>query len=157
MLTSGEVTELKALIAEITADIPGWTHGTFLKMADRATHLVYSNVGHVLRIKGLKIGGQRRDVTSHLSGGWGEKLSVLKDGGAVGFFVHFDRTDGTLNTVTGIAAAALAQTKEYFQLTFADGTGFGFQALVSVEFDQPVRGKTLGMVVLDISGPVTPL
>ena len=154
MLTNEEITELRALIAAAQLDIPGWTHGMYLKMADRATQLVYSTVGHVLRIKGLKITGEHLDVTSHLSGGWGESLSVLKAAGRVVFLVHFDKADGTLDTTTGIAAAALAQTVEKFQLTFSDGTGFGFSALVSVEFDQPVRGKVVGNVILDITGPV---
>jgi predicted secreted protein len=108
----------------------------------------------VLRIKGLKLSGDHKDVTSHLSGGWTEKLAVMKEAGGVTFLVHFDKTDGTLDTTTGIAAAALAQTVEKFQLTFADGTGFSFSALVGVEFNQPVRGKVIGNVILDITGPV---
>jgi hypothetical protein len=154
-ISASEVTDLKAAQDAGRADVAGWTHGVYLKMADRATHLVYASVGHVLRIKGLKLEGDLRDVTSHLSGGWRESMSVLKDGGKVGFLVHFDRNDGTLNLSSGLAAAALAKTKEYFQLVLADGSGLSFQGLVSLEFDQAARGKLMAMVVIQVSGAVT--
>jgi len=155
VLTADEVAEIKAAIEAAQVDIPGWTHSTFLKMADRATHVTYTTVAQVLKISGLQLDGERRGVTSHLSGGWGEKISVLKNGGQVVFLVHFDKSEATLNSTTGLAAAALAQTKEYFQLVYADGTGFQFQAFVGLAFDAPVRGKVKGKVVLDISGAVT--
>ena len=155
MLTSDEVADIKAALAAAQADIPGWTHGTYLKMADRSAHAVYSSVAQVLNIAGLHLDGQRQDTTTHLSGGWAEKISVLKGGGKVVFLVHFLKTEGTLNTTTGLAGAALEQTIEYFQLTYADGTGFSFMAFVGLDFSAPVNGRLLGKVTLDISGPVT--
>ena len=152
-----EVLDLDAAADAGRVDVSGWTHGSFLKMADRATHTTFTNVGHVLRIKGLHLEGKREDVTSHLSGGWLEKSSILKDGGKIGFLVHFDKNDSTLNTTSGLAAAALAQTKETFQLALADGTSFQFTAFVGLEFDQAARGALLAMVVLDISGAVSVL
>ena len=145
---------MKAALAAAQTDIPGWTHSTFLKMADRATHLVYTTVAQVLNIVGLELDGERADATTHLSGGWAEKISILKTGGKLVFLVHFLKTEGTLNTTTGLAAAALAQTAEYFQLTYADGSGFSFQAFVGLDFSAPVNGRLLGKLTLDITGEV---
>lgn len=156
-MSSSEVTDLKAAADAGAADVANWTHGTYLQMADRATHVNYSNVGQVLRIRGVRLDGEHKDATSHLSGGWKEKINVLKDGGRVAFLVHFDKNETTLNTSLGLAAAALAQTKEYFRVTFADGSGFQFLAFVGLEFDQGVRGRLLALVTLDISGAVTGL
>ncbi len=154
MLTSDEVADIKAALAAAQVDIPGWSHSSFLKMADRATHATYATVAQVLNIAGLHLDGERKDATTQLSGGWAEKISVLKNGGRLVFRVHFLQAEGTLNTTSGLAAAALEQTKEYFQLRFADGTGFSFQAFVGLDFSAPINGRLLGQVTLDISGQV---
>ncbi len=154
MLTSDEVADMKAALAAARADNPGWTHSSFLKMADRSAHLTYTTVAQVLNIAGLHLDGEHKDVTTHLSGGWSEKISVLKSGGQLVFLVHFLKAEATLNTTSGLAAAALAQTLEYFQLSYADGTGFAFQAFVGLDFSAPVNGRLLGKLTLDISGPL---
>ena len=157
MLTSDEVADIKAALAMAQTDIPGLTHSTFLKMADRATHLIYTTVGHVLKIDGLVLEGEKRDVTSHLSGGWLQKINVLKDGGRMSFKVHFLESEATLNLSTGLGAAALAQTVEYFQVAYVDGSAIQFMAFVSVAFEAPVNSRLIGRVVLDLTGAVTVL
>jgi len=154
MLNSAEVAEIKAALAMAQTDIPGLTHSVFLKMADRATHLIYTTVGHVLKIDGLVLEGKKQDVTSHLSGGWMENKNVLKDGGKMSFKVHFLESEATLNLTTGLGAAALAQTVEYFQVTYVDGSSLQFTAFVSVAFEAPVNSRLVGRVVLDLTGPV---
>ncbi|MEI7847456.1 MAG: hypothetical protein WCK35_16770 [Chloroflexota bacterium] len=175
MLNSAEVAEIKAALAMAQTDIPGLTHSVFLKMADRATHLIYTTVGHVLKIDGLVLEGKKQDVTSHLSGGWMENKNVLKDGGKMSFKVHFlgttnsgvySESESTLNLTTGLGAAALQQTVEYFQVTYVDGSSpqvpgpisaLQFTAFVSVAFEAPVNSRLVGRVVLDLTGPVTVL
>ncbi len=157
MLSSAEVAEMKAALALAQTDIPGWTHSSLLKMADRATHSVFATVGQVRAISGLQLGGEHMDVSSHLSGGWKEKINVLKDGGRLAFSVHFLESDGTLNLSTGLAAAALEQSLEVFQMWYTPGTGLQFAAFVSLKFEAPVNGRLLGMVTLDVSGAVTVL
>lgn len=154
-MSASEITDIRAAGEAGRADVANWTHGVYLKMADRATHLVFSTVGQTLRIKGIHLDGKREDATSHLSGGWREKLPTLRDGGRVAFMVHFDKNEASLNVTSGLAAAALAQTKETFQVSLMDGSGYQFSAFVGLEFDQPVRKKLLAIITLDISGAVT--
>jgi hypothetical protein len=155
MLNSAEVADMQALLALAQTDIPGWTHTTYLKMADRATHVTFTTVAHVLAIEGIELAGELKDVTSHLSGGWEEKINVLKNGGSMTFRVHFLKSEPTLDMSTGLGAAALARTKEKFQVTYKDGTGLAFDAFVRLLFNQPVNNLLLGKIVLDVSGEVT--
>jgi len=133
------------------------SHGTLIKLADRATHTTYATVAEVLDIKGPKVSGQREDATTHGSGGWEEKISVLKSAGKVTFDLHFVAAEATHNKTTGLVAAALAQTKEKFQVVFPDSSGFEFWAFVDAEFEAKVKGKLTASVELDITGALTPL
>jgi hypothetical protein len=155
MLSSAEVADLQVLLALAQADIAGWTHSTYLEMADRATHVTYTDVAQVLGIEGLELGGDLRDVTSHLSGGWMEKLDVLKDGGQMTLRVHFLSSAATLDMSTGLGAAALARTLESFHIHYKDGSGLAFTAYVRLLFNAPVNGLLVGRIVLDVSGAVT--
>lgn len=157
MLTPDEVADIKAALALAQTDIAGWTHSTFLKMADRATHTVFSTVAHVLRIEGIALSGDLQDVTTHLSGGWRELGSVLKSGGKLAFRVHFTESSSTLNMATGLGAAALEQTKERFHIDYVDGTSLEFWAFVDLALDAPVNGRLIGKVVLNITGEVVVL
>lgn len=133
------------------------SHGTLLKMADRATHLTYATVAEVLDIKGPQIKGVREDATNHGSGGWVEKITTLKDGGKVTFDLHFVSGDSTHNKTVGLLAASIAQTREYFQVIFPDSSGFQFYAYVDMNFEAKVKGKLTASVELDLTGPVTAL
>lgn len=133
------------------------SHGTLLQMADRATHVTYATVAEVLDIKGPSIKGTREDATSHNSGGWEEKISVLKSGGKVTFDVNFIASDATQNKTTGLIAASIAQTKEYFKVIFPDSSGFQFYGFVDIDFEAKVKGKLTASVELDLTGVVTPL
>jgi len=154
MLTPDDVADIKAALALAQADIPGWTHSTYLKMADRATHTVYSTVAQVLNVAGFELEGIKRDVTSHTSGGWQQKISVLKNGGKLVFLVHFDKAETTLGAA-GLAGAALEQTLEYFKITYPDGSGYQFTAFVGLGFDAPVNSRLMGKITLDITGTVS--
>lgn len=133
------------------------SHGTQIKMADRATHTSFATVAEVLDIKGPQIKGQREDATHHGSGGWEEKISVLKSGGKVTFDLQFVAAEATHNKTTGLVAAALAQTKEKFQVLFPDSSGFEFWGFVDAEFEAKVKGKLTSSIELDITGALTPL
>ncbi len=133
------------------------SHGTLLKMADRATHVTYATVAEVLDIKGPQIKGVREDATSHSSGGWEEKITTLKSGGKCTFDVNFISADATQNKTTGLLAAAIAQTREYFQVVFPDSSGFQFYAYVDIDFEAKVKGKLTASVELELTGAVTAL
>lgn len=133
------------------------SHGTQVKLADRATHTTYATVAELLDVKGPQIKGQREDATNHGSGGWEEKITVLKSGGKVTFDLQFVNTEATHNKTTGLVAAALAQTKEKFQVVFPDSSGFEFWAFVDAEFEAKVKGKLTASIELDITGAVTAL
>lgn len=133
------------------------SHGTLIKMADRVAHTNYATVAEVLDIKGPQIKGQREDATHHGSGGWEEKVAVLKSGGKVTFDLQFVAAEATHNKTTGLVAAALANTKEKFQILFPDSSGFEFWAFVDAEFEAKVKGKLTASIELDISGAVTAL
>lgn len=133
------------------------SHGTLLKMADRATHVTLATIAEVLDQKGPEVKGVREDATTHSSGGWVEKISTLKDGGKVTFDVHWISADATQNKTTGLLAAAVAQTKEKFNVVFPDSSGFEFWAYVDMSFAAKVKGKLTSSVELDITGSVTPL
>lgn len=131
------------------------SHGTLLKMADRATHITYATVAEVLDIKGPNLKGILEDATSHSSGGWKEQISVLKEAGKVTFDVNFIGADATQNKTTGLVAASMAQTKEYFQVIFPDNTGFQFYAYVDMNFEAKVKGKLTASIDLNLTGVVT--
>ena len=133
------------------------SHGTLLQMADRATHVTYATIAEVLDIKGVSIKGVREDATHHGSGGWEEKITVLKSGGKVTADLQFINADATHNKTTGLVAAAIAQTLEYFKITYPDSSGYTFKAFVDMDFEAKVKGKMTASVELDISGAVTPL
>ena len=133
------------------------SNGTLLKMADRATHVTFATLAEVLDQKGPEVKGVRSDATNHSSGGWVEKISILKDGGKMTFDVNWLGNDATHNKTTGLLAASLAQTKELFQVTYPDGTGFTFWALVDSAFSAKVKDKLTASFDLDITGAVTPL
>jgi len=124
-------------------------------MSDRATHVTFATVAEVLDIKGPTIKPVLEDATNHSSGGWEEKVPVLMSGGKVSFEVNFIAADATQSKTTGLVAAALAKTKETFQLIFPDSTGFAFSAYVSMDFDAPVKKPLRSKVDLDITGVVT--
>ena len=151
-----EVLDLQAALQAARADIAGWTHHSSLQMADRAAHLAFITVAQVLNLEGLRLEGELKDVSTHLSGGWAEKISVVKRGGRVVFLVHFDDAEASLG-MNGLAGAALEQSRELFRLVFAGGAGFQFWAYVSIGFEVPVRGALMGRVTLDITGQVTAL
>lgn len=133
------------------------SHGTLVKMADRATHVTLATIAELLDIKGPQIKGQREDATHHGSAGWSEKISVLKEGGKVTFDLQFVAAEATHNKTTGLIAAALAQTKEKFQVVFPDSSGFEFWAFVDAEFEAKVKGKLTASIELDITGALTAL
>ena len=133
------------------------SNGTLLKMADRATHTTYATIAEVLDIKGPQIKGNYEDATNHSSAGWEEKISVLKSGGKVTFDVNFISADATQNKTTGLIAAAVAKTLEYFKVVFPDSSGFQFYAYVDLDFTAKVKGKLTASVDLELSGAVTPL
>jgi hypothetical protein len=133
------------------------SHGTVVQMADRATQTNYASIAELLDIKGPQIKGVREDATNHGSGGWEEKIAVLKSGGKVTFDLHFLASDAVHNKTTGLVAAALAQTKEKFKVIFPDSSGFSFSAFVDMDFEAKVKGKLTASVDLDISGQVTAL
>ena len=133
------------------------SHGTLVKMADRATHVTFASIAELLDIKGPQVKGEREDATHHGSNGWEEKISVLKTGGKVAFDLQFVSAEATHNKTTGLVAAALAQTKEKFQVVFPDSSGFEFWAFVDTEFEAKVKGKLTASVELDITGPLTSL
>jgi len=119
-------------------------------MADRSTHTTFTQVAQVRNIRGPEPQGEHSDATAHASGGWSELISTLKDGGRLVFDVVYTRADHA-----GLADAALEQTLEMFKLTFADGTGLQFSALVDVEFHLTVAGLNRAKVSLHLSGAVT--
>lgn len=131
------------------------SHGTLIQMADRATHTVYATVAEVLDIKGVQIKGVREDATHHGSGGWEEKIAILKSGGKTTFDLQFINAEATHNKTTGVVAAALAQTLEWFKIIYPDSSGFTFKAFVDMDFEAKVKGKLTASVELDISGAVT--
>jgi hypothetical protein len=133
------------------------SHGTLVKMADRATHVTYATIAELLDIKGPQIKGQREDATHQGSGGWSEKISVLKEGGKLTFDIQFVAAEATHNKTTGMVAAALAQTKEKFQVVYPDSSGFEFWAFVDADFEAKVKGKLIASIELDITGALTAL
>lgn len=133
------------------------SHGTAIKMADRTLHTTLATIAELLDIKGPQIKGVREDATNHSSGGWEEKITTLKTGGKVTFDLHFVNADATHNKTTGLVAAALAQTKEKFQVVFPDSSGFDFWAFVDIDFEAKVKGKLTASIELDITGAVTAL
>ncbi len=155
MLSQAEVTEIKAAMAEARADVDGWTHSSYLEMADRSTHTTYSLCAQVLDIQGLQLEGELKDVTNHFSGGWQEKISLLKKGGKMVFKVHFLQGESSLDAVSGLLGAALDQTLEYFRLSLADGTLIQFTAYAGIAFSAAVHGRLLGTVTLESSGVVS--
>lgn len=154
MLTPDEVADIKAALAMAQTDIAGLTHSTFLSIADRVNHTAFMQVAHVLRIEGISLSGDLQDVTTHLSGGWRELGSVLKSGGKMAFRVHFLDSAITLSMQWGLGAAALAQTKERFRISYPSGPILEFWAYVDLAFDAPVNGREIGKVVLNITGEV---
>ena len=100
-----------------------------------------------------KLEGELKDVSSHLSGGWAERISVVKRGGRVTFLVRFDDMEAML-----VVSAALEQSRELFRLVLEEeGVGFQFWAYVGVEFYAPEPGPVKIRVMLDITGPVSTL
>ncbi len=132
-------------------------HGTLLKMYDRATHLTPATITEVLDQKGPSVKGIREDATTHSSGGWTEKISILLEGGKVSFDIHWIAADATHNKTTGLLAASIAKTKEKFQILYPDSSGFEFWAFVDIDMESKVKGKLMASVELDITGAVTPL
>lgn len=148
-----ETLDLRAALAVAKADVAGWMHGIILQMADRAGHENFTGVAHVLDLSGFRLEGELKDVSSHLSGGWAERISVVKRGGRVTFLVRFDDMEAML-----VVSAALEQSRELFRLVLEEeGVGFQFWAYVGVEFYAPEPGPVKIRVMLDITGPVSTL
>jgi hypothetical protein len=124
-------------------------NSTTIRMADRASHTLYTLVAGVREIRGPSITGAQADATTHISAGWQESISALREGGKLVFDVLYTRASHA-----ALADAALEQTLESFRLTFADGTGLQFNALVDIHFAMSISGLARASFTLTVSGAV---
>ncbi len=132
------------------------SHGTLLQMGDGAPG-TYATIAEVKDIKGPQIKGVREDATTHASGGWEEKKSVLKNGGKVSFDLQYVNAEATHNKTTGLVNRAINQTLSYFKIIYPDSSGFTFTAFVDMDFNAKVKGMLTSSIDLEITGAVTPL
>ena len=122
---------------------------TILMMADRGTRTIFSAIPGVRDLLGPHLGGVRKDVTQHNTGGWQAYLSVLKVGGVLDFDLIY-----SADTHDYILDASLEQTQELFQIIFPDGNGLRFSALVELNFKGKVVGQLRAGVRLTLTGVV---
>jgi hypothetical protein len=143
-LSSDEIARMNAALEQLAR-----ANSTTLRMADRASHTLYTLVAGVREMRGPQITGAHADATTHVSAGWQESISALREGGKLVFEVAYTRANHA-----SLADAALEQTLESFKLTFADGTGLQFNALVDIHFAMSVSGLARASFTLTVSGAV---
>ena len=146
-LSAVELEDLQ-LAAEAGGAAAGdWQGSWQIEMADRSTHLVYSRLGQVLELGGPGLAEELSDATSHLSGGWSEKISALGDGGSLKVRLRWDGSDPLL---LDLSQAALEQSLESFRLELP-GLTLQFEAFVGLSF-AAARGRLQLRLVLALSG-----
>jgi hypothetical protein len=144
MLAMGadEVEGMRAVVAA------GRAPNRVIRMADRATHLVFAVIAGALGVEGPRLSSAREDITAQNSGGWQQLLPTLKSGGTVTFDVIYEAA-----AHVDLLEASLQQSVELFQWSVG-GSTLQFSALVEMGFVAQVFNEPRAAVKLTVTGVV---